>query len=142
MGEPSGDPQGQLNVLGLPIEPCCQDPVTGFFRDGHCHTGPLDHGMHTVCAEMTEGFLNFSVAAGNDLVTPMPQYGFPGLSAGDRWCLCALRWAQAYEAGRSPALFESDAQKDPGGGLAGRPKRIRPRHFLTSGGVSERFLGV
>ena len=105
MGEPSGDPQGQLNVLGLPIELCCQDPVTGFFRDGHCHTGPLDHGLHTVCAEMTEGFLNFSVAAGNDLVTPMPQYGFPGLSAGDRWCLCALRWAQAYDAGHAPRVY-------------------------------------
>ena len=79
MGEPSDKPSQQLNVLGLPIELCCQDPVTGFFRDGHCHTGPLDHGMHTVCALMTEEFLTFSVSAGNDLVTPMPQYGFPGL---------------------------------------------------------------
>jgi uncharacterized protein (DUF2237 family) len=105
MGEPSGETPKQLNVLGLPIEFCCQDPVTGFFRDGHCHTGPPDHGMHTVCAEMTEAFLNFSVAAGNDLVTPMPQYGFPGLSAGDRWCLCALRWQQAYEAGHAPRLY-------------------------------------
>ena len=78
MGEPSGEPPKQLNVLGLPIELCCMDPVTGFFRDGHCHTGPYDHGRHTVCALMTEEFLTYSVAAGNDLVTPMPQYEFPG----------------------------------------------------------------
>ena len=105
MGEPSDKPSQQLNVLGLPIELCCQDPVTGFFRDGHCHTGPLDHGMHTVCALMTEEFLTFSVAAGNDLVTPMPQYGFPGLKGGDRWCLCAMRWHQAHEAGHAPRLY-------------------------------------
>ena len=105
MGEPSGEPPAQLNVLGLPIELCCQDPVTGFFRDGHCHTGPLDHGLHTVCAQMTDEFLTFSVAAGNDLVTPMPQFEFPGLKDGDRWCLCALRWQQAYEAGRAPRLY-------------------------------------
>ena len=92
-------------MLGLPIELCCQDPVTGFFRDGHCHTGPLDHGLHTVCAQMTDEFLTFSVAAGNDLVTPMPQFEFPGLKDGDRWCLCALRWQQAYEAGRAPRLY-------------------------------------
>ena len=79
MGEPSGESNEQLNALGLPIELCCQDPVTGFFRDGHCHTGPHDHGLHTVCALMTEEFLTFYAAAGNDLSTPMPQYGFPGL---------------------------------------------------------------
>ena len=105
MGEPSGEPPKQLNVLGLPIELCCQDPVTGFFRDGHCHTGPMDHGLHTVCAQMTDEFLSFSVSAGNDLVTPMPQYGFPGLKAGDRWCLCAMRWHQAHEAGKAPRLY-------------------------------------
>ena len=100
MGEPSGEPSKQLNVLGLAIELCCQDPVTGFFRDGHCHTGPMDHGLHTVCAQMTDEFLSFSVSAGNDLVTPMPQYGFPGLKAGDRWCLCAMRWHQARKRGK------------------------------------------
>ena len=105
MGEPSGEPPKQLNVLGLPIELCCQDPVTGFFRDGHCHTGPMDHGLHTVCAQITDEFLSFSVSAGNDLVTPMPQYGFPGLKAGDRWCLCAMRWHQAHEAGKAPRLY-------------------------------------
>lgn len=105
MGEPSGEPQRQLNVLGLPIELCCMDPVTGFFRDGHCYTGPYDHGRHTVCALMTEEFLTYSVAAGNDLVTPMPQYEFPGLQPGDRWCLCAMRWQQAHEAGQAPRLY-------------------------------------
>jgi uncharacterized protein (DUF2237 family) len=105
MGEPREESQQQLNVLGLPIELCCLDPVTGFYRDGHCHTGPHDHGRHTVCAEMTSEFLDFSVAAGNDLVTPMPQYDFPGLQAGDRWCLCAMRWHQAHEAGQAPRLY-------------------------------------
>lgn len=105
MGEPSGESNEQLNALGLPIELCCQDPVTGFFRDGHCHTGPHDHGLHTVCALMTEEFLAFSAAAGNDLSTPIPQHGFPGLKEGDRWCLCAMRWHQAHQAGKAPRLF-------------------------------------
>ena len=105
MGEPRGDQNSQLNVLGLPIELCCQDPVTGFFRDGHCHTGPQDHGIHTVCVLMTEEFLEFSVGVGNDLSTPMPQYQFPGLQAGDRWCLCAMRWHQANEAGQAPRIY-------------------------------------
>ena len=105
MGEPSGESPKQLNVLGLSIELCCQDPVTGFFRDGHCHTGPMDHWIHTVCAQMTDDFLAFSSAAGNDLSTPMPQYGFPGLQDGDRWCLCAMRWQQAHEAGQAPRLY-------------------------------------
>ncbi len=105
MGEPSGEAPRQLNVLGLPIELCCVDPVTGFFRDGHCHTGPHDHGRHTVCALMTEEFLAFSVSAGNDLVTPMPQYDFPGLQPGDRWCLCAMSCHQAHEAVMAPRIY-------------------------------------
>ena len=80
-------------------------PVTGFFRDGRCHTGPYDHGRHTGCALMTEEFRTYSVAAGNDLVTPMPQYEVPGLQPGDRWCLCAMRWQQAHESGQAPRLY-------------------------------------
>ena len=78
--------------------------MTGFFRDGYCHTGPGDHGQHTVCVIMTEEFLAFSRAQGNDLSTPLPQYGFPGLKPGDRWCLCVTRWADALEAGRAPQV--------------------------------------
>jgi uncharacterized protein (DUF2237 family) len=92
------------NVLGLPIEPCSTAPLTGFFRDGCCNTGPQDRGSHTVCAVMTEAFLRYSKSAGNDLSTPMAEYGFPGLKAGDRWCLCAPRWQQAFEAGQAPRV--------------------------------------
>jgi len=91
-------------VLGGPLEPCGTKPVTGFFRDGCCNTGPGDVGVHTVCAVMTAEFLAFSKAAGNDLSTPVPEYGFPGLKPGDRWCLCAARWVEAYEAGAAPRL--------------------------------------
>ena len=94
-----------LNVLGLPLEPCCFAPQTGFYRDGYCRTGPQDSGRHIVCAEVTLEFLEFSQAAGNDLSTPMPAYGFPGLRAGDRWCLCALRWKEAFEAGCAPPVI-------------------------------------
>lgn len=92
------------NVLGEPLEPCGLDPVTGFFRDGCCDTGPEDRGSHTVCAQMTAAFLAFSKARGNDLSTPRPEFGFPGLKEGDRWCLCALRWREAYAAGRAPRV--------------------------------------
>ncbi len=92
------------NVLGEPLETCGLDPVTGFFRDGCCNTGPEDRGSHTVCAEMTESFLAFSKARGNDLSTPRPEFGFDGLKPGDRWCLCALRWREAYAAGRAPRV--------------------------------------
>lgn len=92
------------NVLGEPLQPCGLDPVTGFFRDGCCNTGPEDRGSHTVCAEMTEAFLAYSKARGNDLSTPRPEFGFPGLEPGDRWCLCALRWREAYAAGRAPRV--------------------------------------
>jgi uncharacterized protein (DUF2237 family) len=93
------------NVLGDALMPCSIEPLTGFFRDACCNTGPEDVGLHVVCAEMTEEFLAFSVAAGNDLVTPMPEYGFEGLKPGDRWCLCADRWREAFEAGMAPAVI-------------------------------------
>ena len=104
MGEPSDKPPQQLNVLGLPIELCCQDPVTGFFRDGHCNTCEADQGSHTVCAVMTAEFLAYSKYFGNDLSTPRPEYGFVGLKPGDHWCLCAGRFLQAHEEGCAPKV--------------------------------------
>jgi len=101
---PPDDKPPERNVLGQPLESCSQEPLTGFFRDGCCRTGPDDVGVHTVCAVMTEAFLEFTVAAGNDLVTPQPQWGFPGLVVGDRWCLCAARWLEAYRAGAAPPV--------------------------------------
>ena len=92
------------NVLGGELIPCSLDPVTGFFRNGCCETGPHDLGLHTVCAVMTEAFLAFSKAAGNDLSTPRPDLGFPGLKPGDRWCLCAPRWKEALDAGMAPQV--------------------------------------
>ena len=93
-----------VNVLGQTLEPCSTDPVTGFFRDGCCNTGPMDSGQHTVCAVMTEGFLAYSKYLGNDLSTPRPEYNFPGLKAGDRWCLCAARFLQAHDEGVAPQV--------------------------------------
>jgi hypothetical protein len=93
-----------LNVLGGELRACCFDPVTGYFRDGSCRTGGEDAGTHVVCARMTVEFLNFSVERGNDLVTPRPQWRFKGLKPGDRWCLCVLRWKEAYEAGCAPPV--------------------------------------
>src|ERR1700721_2675352 len=95
---------GDRNVLGGELEPCGIDPLTGFYRDGCCNTGPEDLGVHTVCTKVTGEFLTFSKAAGNDLSTPRPEYGFPGLQPGDQWCLCAPRWAEAYEAGVAPPV--------------------------------------
>ena len=95
---------GAKNVLGEPLAVCCTAPRTGFYRTGRCDTGPGDVGLHVVCARMTAEFLAFSVAHGNDLVTPVPQFGFPGLRPGDRWCLCAERWKEAYEAGVAPPV--------------------------------------
>jgi uncharacterized protein (DUF2237 family) len=92
------------NVLGGPLEVCGMVPRTGFFRTGCCETGPDDLGRHLVCAEVTAEFLEFSRRAGNDLMTPRPEYGFPGLSPGDRWCLCAGRWLEAAEAGVAPPV--------------------------------------
>jgi uncharacterized protein (DUF2237 family) len=86
-------------LLGEELMPCSIEPLTGFFRDACCNTGPEDLGRHVVCAEMTADFLEFSQAVGNDLSTPMPMYGFPGLNPGDRWCVCAARWQQAHDAG-------------------------------------------
>jgi uncharacterized protein (DUF2237 family) len=93
------------NVLGGVLLPCSVAPLTGFFRDGCCNTGPEDHGLHTVCVELSPGFLAFSQAAGNDLSTPRPEYGFPGLQPGDRWCLCAARWEEARQAGFAPPVL-------------------------------------
>lgn len=93
------------NVLGTQLQNCSTDPVTGFFRDGCCETGPTDRGRHIVCAVMTDDFLAFSKASGNDLSTPMPQYRFPGLKAGDRWCLCLERWREAHKAGCAPQVI-------------------------------------
>ena len=92
------------NVLGTDLETCCSSPVTGFYRDGKCNTGPGDYGIHVVCAEMTAEFLEFSREVGNDLSTPIPEFGFPGLEPGDCWCLCAERWKQAYDAGMAPRV--------------------------------------
>ena len=92
------------NVLGGELESCGTDPMTGFYRDGCCDTGTEDAGVHTVCALVTEEFLRFSTQVGNDLLTPRPEFGFPGLRPGDRWCLCASRWAQAHEAGVAPPV--------------------------------------
>ena len=100
-----GLPQSQQNVFGEPIELCCNDPLTGFYRDGHCNTGPNDLGTHTVCALMTDEFLEYSAAAGNDLSTSRPEFNFPGLVAGNRWCLCAMRWEQAHREGKAPKLY-------------------------------------
>ena len=90
------------NVLGGPLQPCSHAPLTGFYRDGCCQVGPEDLGVHAVCARVSEEFLAFSQAQGNDLTTPQPAVGFPGLQAGDRWCLCASRWHEALEAGVAP----------------------------------------
>lgn len=92
------------NVLGEPLEACSLRPRTGFTRSGSCETGPQDLGAHTVCAQVTREFLKFSREQGNDLVTPVPAFGFPGLKPGDRWCLCAARWKEALEAGAAPRV--------------------------------------
>ncbi len=102
--ERGGGRSPSLNVLGEPLAVCGTTPLTGFFRDGCCNTGPEDRGIHTVCAVMTADFLAFSAYVGNDLSTPRPEFGFPGLQPGDRWCLCAARWVQALEAGAAPKL--------------------------------------
>ncbi len=100
---PRGD-EPALNVLGEPLEVCSLTPMSGFYRDGCCNTGREDIGSHTVCAVMTAEFLDFSKRAGNDLSTPVPDLGFPGLRPGDRWCLCAPRWQEALEAGQAPRV--------------------------------------
>jgi uncharacterized protein len=93
-----------MNVLGGALQSCCTNPTTGFYRDGYCHTGPEDLGVHVVCAQVTAEFLTFSRAQGNDLSTPHPEFHFPGLKPGDRWCLCADRWQEALDAGQAPPV--------------------------------------
>lgn len=93
-----------LNVLGKALLPCSFDPLTGYWRDGCCHTDELDQGSHVVCARVTDAFLQYSLARGNDLITPRPSHRFAGLRAGDRWCLCASRWREALEAGVAPPV--------------------------------------
>jgi len=97
--------RSSLNVLGTPLQTCSLDPVTGWFRDGCCETQSADQGRHLVCAIMTDDFLTFSKSRGNDLSTPRPEYNFPGLKAGDRWCLCLERWKEAHMAGKAPQVI-------------------------------------
>lgn len=99
------------NVLGGKLQSCCKFPMTGFYRDGHCHTGTEDLGRHTVCVRATEEFLEFSREAGNDLTTPRQDLDFPGLIVGDQWCLCALRWQEAFEAGAAPQVVLSATEE-------------------------------
>jgi uncharacterized protein (DUF2237 family) len=98
------DPSGERNVLGGPLQPCGMEPLTGFYRDGCCTSGPEDLGSHTVCAVVSAEFLAFQQQVGNDLSTPRPEYGFPGLAPGDRWCVVAVRWMQAYSAGAASGV--------------------------------------
>jgi uncharacterized protein (DUF2237 family) len=95
----------QLNVFGQPLKPCSTEPMTGFFRDGHCKTCYEDTGIHTVCVQMTAEFLEFSKSMGNDLSTPRAEFNFPGVKPGEKWCLCAGRWVEAYQNGVAPKVF-------------------------------------
>jgi uncharacterized protein (DUF2237 family) len=101
----------ERNVLGGPLQPCGVDPVTGFYRDGHCSTGPDDLGSHTVCTVVSADFLTLQRQLGNDLSTPRPEYGFPGLKPGDRWCVVAVRWLQAYQAGAAAGRGQAPANQ-------------------------------
>ena len=103
-GDREGGKRPARNVLGGPLGTCSTSPMTGFFRDGCCNTAPQDVGSHTVCVVLTAEFLAFSKASGNDLSTPVPEWGFPGLKPEDRWCLCAPRWQEAFEAGAAPRV--------------------------------------
>ena len=123
----TGADEGERNVLGGPLEPCGLDPVTGFFRDGCCSTGPEDIGSHTVCAVMTREFLEHQRTVGNDLVTPRPEWSFPGLQPGDRWCVVAVRWAQAYNDGVAAPVVLSSTNR--------RALDVIPLHALQSHAV-------
>jgi len=106
------EPGSERNVVGGPLEPCGSDPVTGFYRDGSCSCGDDDIGLHAVCTVVTDDFLLYQRAVGNDLTTPMPEFGFPGLQAGDRWCVVAARWLQAYHDGvAAPVVLASTNQR-------------------------------
>lgn len=122
------DPDAR-NVLGEELIPCSLDPVTGFFRNGCCETGPEDTGLHTVCAVMTAEFLAFSAACGNDLSTPRPEYGFAGLKPGDQWCLCAPRWKEALDAGAAPNLVLASTHEET---LAIVPLDVLKAHGVAS----------
>ncbi len=100
-----------LNVFDEPLQSCSEDPLTGFFRDGCCNTNDDDLGSHTVCVQVNQAFLEYSRFRGNDLMTPVPEFGFPGLKEGDRWCLCAARWLEACEAGMAPRVYLSCTHK-------------------------------
>ncbi len=117
----------QLNVFGEPLAPCGLDPVTGFYRDGCCNTGYDDTGIHVVCAKMTREFLEFSKQHGNDLSTPAPELGFPGLEPGDRWCLCAARWKEALDAGVAPPVILAATHEE---ALAVVPLAALKRHAI------------
>ncbi|AXT51125.1 DUF2237 domain-containing protein [Aquimarina sp. BL5] len=102
----------ELNVLGTPLQPCCYEPMTGYYRDGLCRTNTEDTGTHIICAVVTSAFLAYTKSKGNDLSTPLPYWNFPGLKPGDKWCLCISRWLQAQEAGNAPLIvLESCHQK-------------------------------
>ena len=131
LDKPSSQPQ--RNVFGEPLQSCSERPRTGFYRTGCCHTGPEDVGLHTVCVEVTAEFLAFSKAAGNDLSTPHPEHGFPGLKPGDRWCLCAARWREAFEAGRRRASFSARRMRRRSSWSTRRPQALRHRPRLRSG---------
>ncbi len=119
-----------LNVWGEALQPCCELPMVGFYRDGRCRTGPEDAGLHVVCAQMTDAFLAFSRERGNDLSTPMPQFDFPGLRAGDYWCLCADRWREALQAEVAPPVrLEATEQS---------ALRVIPLDVLSKHAVSKR----
>ncbi len=94
-----------LNVFGEPLQTCSEEPLTGFYRDGCCNTSDADYGQHTVCVQVNQAFLEYSRFRGNDLTTPMEEFGFPGLKEGDRWCLCAVRWLEAYEHNMAPRVY-------------------------------------
>jgi uncharacterized protein len=104
-------PDAPRNVLGTPLQACSFDPLTGYFRDGCCNTAAQDTGTHVICARVTADFLAFSATRGNDLMTPRPDYRFPGLKPGDRWCLCALRWKEAFDAGVAPPVVLEATQE-------------------------------
>ncbi|QVL51580.1 MAG: DUF2237 domain-containing protein [Cyanobium sp. M30B3] len=116
-----------LNVLGEPLELCSCEPLTGWFRDGSCRTNAADLGRHTVCCEVTEAFLSYSLAQGNDLSTPAPAYGFPGLKPGDHWCVCAPRWLEAYEDGMAPPVRLAATEQ---GTLEVIPLELLQRHAV------------
>jgi uncharacterized protein (DUF2237 family) len=128
-----GRPSSPRNVLGDRLDVCSMEPKTGFFREGCCNTNREDVGSHTVCAVMTAEFLEFSQSRGNDLSTPMPQFGFPGLKPGDRWCLCAPRWREALEAGQAPrVVLRATHEGRPRPLLARRSQAFRPGPRVTS----------